>query len=235
MRPNAEEDVTEGYDSLSLHAYQRIKRAIVTCEIRPGSEVTEAQLTALTGLSKAPVRSGLARLSHEGLLRPVPRRGYLVSPITLQDVQEIFQLRLLLEPQAARLAAGRLSEAHLRQLYAAVAQPDPGATEAADSFLRSNKTFHVTIASATGNQRLAASVAALLDEVERMLHLIVATRDRTQQFREEHRELLTALVTGDANCAEQLAYAQIRGGQELLITSMLKMPNAAASIPADAP
>ena len=232
MRGKAEiEPLEPANDSLSVSAYQQIKAAIVSCRIPPGSDVSETQLSELTGLGKAPVRSAVARLSQEGLLRPVPRRGYLVSPITLHDIQENFRVRLLLEPRAARLAAGRLTEAHVRRLYSAVDLSHLGDSDAdVADFLRLNKLFHVTIAEASGNQKMAAIIATLLDEVERMLHLFLTREHLTVQFQDEHRELFDALVAGEEDRAETLAYEQIKGGQELLLRSVLNADLASQAV-----
>src|SRR3546814_9020930 len=78
---------------LSDIAYETIKHDIIRCALAPGEEVTEARLALRLGLGKAPVRAALMRLSQEGLIRALPRRGYLVAPVTLRDVQDIFQFR----------------------------------------------------------------------------------------------------------------------------------------------
>lgn len=83
-------------------AYHTVKRQVVECALPPGVEVTERELMERYGLSKAPLREALVRLSQEGLLRAIPRSGYRITPITVQDVRDIFELRLLLEPVAAR-------------------------------------------------------------------------------------------------------------------------------------
>src|SRR5882757_7422730 len=92
-------------------AYERIKHDIITCAIAPGTEISEPQLCTHYRLGKAPVRMALIRLAHDGLLRAIPRRGYMVTPITLKDIQDVFELRLMLEPAAARMAAGKV-DAH---------------------------------------------------------------------------------------------------------------------------
>lgn len=220
VKDTPEDQVAE--DTLSSSAYTRIKAAIVSCEFPPGTEITEGQLAEHLGLGKAPIRSGLVRLSHEGLLRPLPRRGYLVTPVTLDDVQNVFQLRLMLEPKAARLAAGHLTESHIRRLHETLDESKvAGRDTDISGFLRLNKTFHVTIAEATGNYKLANFISMLLDEVERILHLLLENEPRGPQFQDEHRELFDALLAGEAEKAERLAYEQIKGGQELVLRSML--------------
>ena len=111
---------------LGEHAYETIRRDIIRCELDPGSEASEAALASRLGLGKAPIRVALARLCQEGLVRPLPRRGYIVTPITIKDVHEILEMRMALEPVAARMAVGRLDVAELRSLTAWAARPRRG-------------------------------------------------------------------------------------------------------------
>ena len=95
---------------LTDRAYERIKHDIITCAIAPGTEISEPQLCAHYRLGKAPVRMALIRLAHDGLVRAIPRRGYMVTPVTLKDIHDVFELRLMLEPAAARMAAGKVDD-----------------------------------------------------------------------------------------------------------------------------
>ena len=100
----------------SDQAFEVLYRAIVRCEIMPGATVSEAQLAERFGLARASARAAVDRLSIVGMLRPVHRRGYIVKPITLRDVNDLFQLRTIIEVAANRLAAGRVDEFSLRRL-----------------------------------------------------------------------------------------------------------------------
>jgi DNA-binding GntR family transcriptional regulator len=182
---------------LSDRAYERIKHDIICCAIAPGAEISEAQLCAHFRLGKAPVRMALTRLAHDGLVRAIPRRGYMVTPVTLRDIQDVFELRLMLEPVAARMAAGRVDAQRLRTLddvCRAGYQPDDA--RSISRFLEANKAFHVTVADAAGNARLADSIERLHDEMTRLLHLGLGLRNRSQEMQHEHRALLKALVRG---------------------------------------
>ena len=103
---------------LTDRAYERIKHDVITCVLAPGTEVSEPQLCLQYRLGKAPVRMALIRLAHDGLVRAIPRRGYRISPVTLKDIQDIFELRLMLEPLAARMAAGKIDTHRARALEA---------------------------------------------------------------------------------------------------------------------
>src|SRR5262249_60487548 len=99
---------------LTDRAYERIRHDIIACVIAPGTEISEAQLCAQYKLGKAPVRMALNRLAHDGLVRTIPNRGYMVSPVTVRDVHDVFELRLMLEPQAARMRHAQPDPARMR-------------------------------------------------------------------------------------------------------------------------
>src|SRR5688572_33130490 len=157
---------------LSDRAYERIRHDIIGCALAPGTEISEAQLCAHYKLGKAPVRMALNRLAHDGLVRAIPRRGYRVAEVTLKDIHDVFELRLMLEPAAARMAAGKVDARRLRALVEVCrAGYQPGEARSTSRFRVANKEFHVEIARAAGNARLADAVEQLLDEMTRLLHL----------------------------------------------------------------
>lgn len=206
-------------------AYGAIKQQILSCDLAPGSEVTERELAGRVGAGKAPLREALIRLRHEGLLDSIPRSGYRITPVTIQDVEDIFALRLLLEPVAARQAAGRIDEALLKELNELCqAGYTPGDRASESAFLRANRQFHVAIADASGNRRLARMLGQLLEETERLFHLGLAVRNRTDEMQHEHANLLTALVSGDADAAERATIDQINAARTMVMDGILAAP-----------
>lgn len=191
---------------LGEQAYVVLRKEIVSLGLAPGAEVSEQRLVSEFGLSRAAVRAALARLRADGLITSIPRRGHFVSVITLRDVDEVFQLRLLLEPEAAALAAGNIGEAELRALEAVADRGyDVGSRSSISAFLEANRELHVRVAEASGNGRLARAVASLLGEAERALHLALAAGAGEKGLRivHEHGELVEALVAGDGERARQ--------------------------------
>src|SRR5215831_18504102 len=93
-------------------AYDAISTAIIRLELAPLSLIDEAALCAQLGLGRTPVREALQRLMHEGLVTIYPRRGAIVTPITLLDAEHLTQARLIWEPGIARLAAAVGTAAH---------------------------------------------------------------------------------------------------------------------------
>ena len=106
--------------------------------------MSEAQLVARFGFSKAAIRAALARLRAERLVLAEPRRGHVIAPLTIRDVGEIYDLRLLLEPPAAAAAAGRIAPDELAHLRArsepALDLDDPASV---DRFMEANRAVHV--------------------------------------------------------------------------------------------
>jgi DNA-binding GntR family transcriptional regulator len=203
-------------------AYAAIKRDILECKLTPGQEVTERELGVRYGLSKVPLREALIRLSHESLVQSVPRSGYRIALVTIQDVQDIFALRLLLEPTAAREAAGRVDGQALQRLNAACsAGYTPGDRGSESAFLSANCQFHLAIAEASGNRRLTRILAGLLEETERLFHLGLAVRDRTEEIKHEHEELIETLRSGDADAAAQTTVGQIKAAQAMVMDGIL--------------
>jgi DNA-binding GntR family transcriptional regulator len=213
--------------SLTDTAYAILKRRIIRCEMPPGLHITESQLVSEINIGKTPVREALARLAQEGLVRSYPRYGYVVAPITLGDVKELFGLRLIVEPAAVELAAGRVDVAQLRQLdhLCAVADLSRGNHESLDEHLHANRELHAIIARASGNQRLAELIEKLHDESERMLHLSLLFRPRREEILHEHRALIDALAAGDAASARQHMIEQIRAAEANVLDALLSSPS----------
>jgi DNA-binding GntR family transcriptional regulator len=207
---------------LTDRAYERIRHDIICCALAPGAEISEAQLCAHYRLGKAPVRMALSRLAHAGLVRAIPRRGYMVAPVTLKDIQDVFELRLMLEPAAARMAAGRVDAQRLRTLDEVCrAGYQSGDAKSISRFLEANKAFHVAIAQATGNARLADAIERLLDEMTRLLHLGLGLRNRSQEMQHEHRALVKALLRGDGATAESICREQIESARGMVLSAIL--------------
>ena len=210
---------------LSDIAYDRIRRDIIRCVLRPDEEITESQLAARYGFGKAPIRSALLRLAQDEMVVSYPRRGYVIAPITLEYVKDLFDYRAIVEPAAVRLAIGNVNEAELRELdRICTAGYVPGDRESEQNFLASNKAFHVALARASGNRKLAGNMERLLDEMERLFHVGLSMRDRTKEMQHEHKSLIDALIAGDAKAAEEAVVEQIESARQMVLDAIMSSP-----------
>ncbi len=220
----------EAPSSLTDQAVLAIRRDILTARLAPGAALSEGSLATALSLGKAPIRAALARLADEGLVAAVPRRGWVVALVTIRDIHEVFDLRLLLEPEAARRAAGRVDTVMLQRLDAVCAagyQPDDG--DSAADFLAANKAFHVAVAELSGNARLARQIDRLLDESTRMLVLGLRRRDRSGEMAHEHQELIEALALGRAEEAARIMHEQVDASRRMVLAA-LTAPDAGIAI-----
>ncbi|AJE98737.1 GntR family transcriptional regulator [Pandoraea apista] len=192
-------------------AYERIRHDVLTCVIMPGAIVSEAELMRRYDIARTSCRVALVRLVHEGFARAIPRQGYRISPITLADVEEIFNLRAQLEPMAARLACGNVDTELLQRLDEACEAPhahEPIGHQI-EWFLHTNRKFHLTIAAASGNARLYRTLAGLMDDMARLVSLGFGVQGIRPRIEHDHRAIISAFVRGDAASAEALARQHI--------------------------
>jgi len=171
--------------------YHALRREILTLALAPGRLLVEGEVARRFRTSKTPVREALACLEQDGLVETLPRRGYLVTPVTVRDVHELFEVRAALEGAAAELAASRITAAELAELDRLMAgRPDgtaPG--RAVRRGLDRNQQFHLTIARASRNERLTRLVERTLGEMTRLIALGYETG--------QHAEIMEALRSGD--------------------------------------
>lgn len=212
--PNADQNLND-------IAYATIKDDIISCVLQPGEDISEGVLVTRYGLGKAPIRNAMMRLRQEGLIVSRGRQGNAVSAVTLRDIQEIFQLRLVLEVTAVRLAAGKVDAQRLRVLNeAAHSSYSPGDRASESTYLTANRELHRYVAESSGNQRLAALVVGLMEQHERIVHLGLALQKREHEFHHYHDDLVIALIEGDGERAARLTESALRGSQKMVMEAL---------------
>ena len=217
-------------DSRADKAYALFRREIVACRIAPGTRLTEPELTERFGIGKASLRIALQRLSQEGFVTAIPRQGYRVQPVTLRDVEEVFALRLELEPLAARLAAGKVDRAHLERLEKACRQKrDAAMPDQIDHFLDANRRFHMAIAEASGNRRLCRMLSELLDEMSRLVALGFGADNERPNIEDDHKKLIDRLAAGEAEAAAAIARSHVETFRAMTMEKVITALSAAAT------
>lgn len=207
----------------SDQAFLRIKNDIITCALAPGERFSEAELSLRFGLARAATRAALMRLAEVGLVQPVARHGFIVTPITLSSVRDLFELRLMIEPQVALLATGKVNTERLRAINRA---PQDAQTSAEQiSFVQSNRAFHFEIAAATGNRRTLNLLDSLADEMERLVHLGLfgagGHADDRHDADQQHEALIAAFEAGDGAAAQEATRLHIEHAGGLAMDRLL--------------
>lgn len=187
--------------NLTEQVYEQLIDLLIRGELRPGDVITERRMAERLNASRTPVREALARLESEGLIYKQPNRGVTVSPFSTEVFVEVLNVRILLESEAARLAAGRIPPeriARIRRALLDLAQkPSPSLSDIweVDDFL------HGEIADAAGN----ALMSSLIRDLRRRTHVYNSYRQTmTPSFGvEENTILLDAIAGGDQELARQ--------------------------------
>jgi DNA-binding GntR family transcriptional regulator len=182
--------------------YFALKQAIISGVITPGIIVNENDLAQRYSVSRTPVREALILLGQEGFVESLPRAGYMVTQLTIAEVQESFHLREVLEVEAARLAATSISVTELSGLEARKQGIPP---ELNPGY---NREFHMIIAAHRANRRLARLVDQLLDEMERIL--IYDPQIAGPALPDEHQAIIDALNAHNASDAQEAMRSHIR-------------------------
>lgn len=190
---------------LSATIYEALRAEILRCHLRPGAEISEAELADRFNVSKTPVREALAGLRQDGLVLVFPRRGYQVAPVTIGDMIELFDLRIILEAGAAELACTRITEDETeRLLELAKADYDMREDQSLEQFIGANREFHLAIARTTGNGRILRLIERQISELERFFYIGAQARDINSETANEHAEIVEALAARDAPRARAL-------------------------------
>ncbi|HVC14544.1 MAG TPA: GntR family transcriptional regulator [Acidimicrobiales bacterium] len=213
--------ISEG--SLSDTVYGILRSRITKLEISPGQVLIEAQLASELGLSKTPVREALSRLRHEGFVVHDTNSSHRAAPVTIKDTRDLFAMRVLLEGEAAALAANQANEANdLRELEDLQASRyDTSLPESVDAFLEANTRFHTLVGRASGNERLAAALELTLIQMERLFRVGLLLSSRAEEIVHEHTDLVRAIVEGDPQRSRNAATRQGRRSQRMVIDALL--------------
>lgn len=211
-----------GKRTISEDVYLSLKKDILTCKHRPGAVLKEKELAELYGSSRVPVREACSRLQQEGLLEAVPYKGYFVSQVSLKDIADYFDLRLLLETYAVEQAVARASDEQLAALEELAAHEytfHDWVTYL--KFLERNREYHVEIARLSGNAKLARIVSDILERMQRFFFLGLDLGDFGPEMREEHQILTHAIRAGAKQNAIDYLRRQIERSRERILKALV--------------
>jgi len=210
-------------DKLSERVYQSLKRDIITGILRPGEAVTEKDLAGRYKSSRTPVREAALRLEEQNLLQNIPNRGYFVTHLTVNDLNDIYEYRLSVECTSAELAASRgipgnnLSE--LNKLGSRRSRPD--SRPSFEEFIAADTAFHVNIARLTRNPLLVRAVSDMRCQMERILFAGIDALDTSYYYGDlpvhGHQGILRAIKEGNVKLARKLMHEHIMSAKEEVI------------------
>ncbi len=190
--------------SLLDRAYNAIKFRIITCRYRPGEVLSEAAISNELKIGRTPVHQAIHRLTTDGLVSIMPRKGIMVAPLGFDEVMEIINVRLVTECYCARLAAERASESELRELESILAASDKVLDKGdVQQMMLLDREFHDALARAAKNTVLADVLRNLHERSLRFWFISLRDPDHHRNVWAQHRIVVDALKTKDADAAEK--------------------------------
>lgn len=202
-------------------AYTELRTAILDGTYAPGERLAETELADASATSRTPVREALRRLEVEGLVEVLPHRGARVTEWSREDLEEIYDLRKMLEAFAARRAASRITAAEVSRMDDLCGQMEevarPGRRQDLDRLAELNSEFHGIVRQAAQSARLVTMLSTVVQ-----LPLVLSTFRRYSaadivRSCAHHRELVDALRAGDGEWAQAVMSSHVLAAKTVLL------------------
>lgn len=194
-------------------AYTTLRAGIIEGAHPPGARITEQEIAESAGVSRTPVREALRRLEAEGLLRFVPHQGAFVTAWSVQDAEDIFELRAMLEGYGARLAAGKATNADVSELRLLAEAQCKEASERSPGYLERiadlNSKFHRRLLQVAASARLEATLVTISSAPLVLQTFRDYDDDDLNRSAHHHLEIVEAIEAGDAAWAESVMHSHV--------------------------
>lgn len=184
--------------------YSELKDAIIAHRLKPGEAINERMLAEEMGISRTPVREALQMLEKEGWILTEPWKGTYVLDMTEQDIQEVFNLRMVLEPLVLELIINKMDEKNGRIISDILQkQVESWKESGAQEFINIDRNFHMSLANLTGSKRLIQILSDLSDMMRRLGIEVMAQAGRHQEVLNEHMKVIEALLAKNLPAAKK--------------------------------
>ncbi len=203
------------YKPLRDKVFEKLRKAIVTGELKPGERLMEVKLAEEMKVSRTPVREAIRKLELEGLITMTPRKGVHVSDLSAREINDALEVRATIEGLAASLAANRITPEELRKLkYIGNQFKTALADGNVQSMVKKDVDFHEVIYKATKNEKLMQISNSLSEQVQRFRISYIKDFSSPQDLAKEHAEILDAISKKNSALAKEKAESHIRTQQD---------------------
>lgn len=199
--------------------FQQLRADILSCVLRPGSQIQERQLAERFQVSKSPIRDALLKLEEQNLIEVLPRKGYRVKPISLADARELYELRQLLERECVSGLIENAGPDVLATLddFRMVTEPIN-----LPAWIAYNRAFHSFLATHCGNARLARMACDVIDQFDRLTYVSITSRDALDldDFNAEHGRIIDAIQRRDRRQALVLIRDHVESSRRRVLDAL---------------
>jgi DNA-binding GntR family transcriptional regulator len=204
--------------SLADRAYVAIRELIVSLHLPPGDLIDERRLVESLGIGRTPVREALRRLAQEQLVEVFPRRGMFVTGVDVRDLSRISEVRAVLEPEAARLAAERATDEEREDLVDLGDEIRRGG-----DLMGLDERIHRAVYAAAHNDLLEKTLGEYYVLALRIWMIALERARDLEEAVEAHRDLIEAIVVGDAGRAAEIMRAHVENFAEAMRKVLLSV------------
>lgn len=196
--------------SLRDAAYDAIKHRIITCAFKPGEYINELQLSSYLKIGRTPVHQALDRLMIEGMVEVIPRKGVIVKPVSLNEVLQIIEVRLINETYVARLAAEHADDTDVADLDEVLRRAKHWASlRNVENMMLLDREFHLLIARSGKNEVLAELLRSLHERSLRFWFISLNAPRQYENVHKQHDAIFAAIRRHDPDKAEAAMRAHI--------------------------
>jgi DNA-binding GntR family transcriptional regulator len=210
--------------SIQGRVAEGVRLQITSGQLRSGAALSEIALAEEYGVSRTPVREALKQLQTEGLVTIRPRVGTFVSAPSRLEINELFQMKEILEGAAVRLFAARGDIPELHQLRANVAKADEAvAAGDAGAYALLVEEFHEIIIRGAGNEKLAQHYRMMMNQLaySRLVQTSLSLPGRLVESESEHHRVIEIISAKDGTTAERMMREHVRASQQALLDAMV--------------
>jgi len=206
---------------LKTVAHSIIREKLINCELVPGAMINEAQLCSELNISRTPVREALSRLESEGFIKIISKKGIYVTDVTLNDVMQIFQARMEVEPVALRIAGPRLPRIELEEFRSKFADKEPDIKNA----FRLDTAMHLFIVEHCGNRFIIDMMHKVFAENTRVIISSKQNEVNIHDARKEHLEILELLINQEYEKAASSMQNHIKNCRQAALEHFYSIQN----------
>lgn len=201
--------------SLTTLVQHELERQIMAGELVPGAKLNEIELASRLGVSRGPVREAFRALEEAGLLRTEKNRGVFVRVISVDEAEEIYELRAVLDEFVGRRLAETITGEQLNQLRETVEAMDAARRkDDVEAYHRLNLAFHDVMVQAVGNRKLTETYRRLVRELSLFRHEALSVKPSTMETSvREHRRIVTAIASREPDDAAAVMREHVRLGR----------------------
>jgi DNA-binding GntR family transcriptional regulator len=208
----------DSYKPLREVVAETLRDAIVSGVLKPGERLMEIQLAEELGVSRTPVRESIRKLELEGFVVMVPRRGTYVTDLSIKDINEVYEIRTVLDVLAAGLAAERITEEELEELERLLVQIGEFVDQNdVEKLIEFDSQFHDVLYRATRNDRLVGIINNLREQFTRFRSISMKYPGRMKNTVEEHTRLVEAIAQRNPDLAQQVAREHMENSEQTLL------------------